>query len=136
MEAKLILNYIFENIKPDFLKIIIDNDEYKIEDLNKKEIVIKFNEIEEQLGSKILEIKFINEYNKEIYFCEILPGNNYGILFPYEGFMRDIIFPEDQVYKVKLRIGENKKELEIKNRLLFINYISICEVRINEMIFS
>ena len=114
MEAKLILNYIFENIKPDFLKIIIDNDEYKIEDLNKKEIVIKFNEIEEQLGSKILEIKFINEYNQESYYCEILPGNNYGILFPYEGFMRDIIFPEDQVYKVKLRIGENKKELEIK----------------------
>ena len=136
MEAKLILNYIFENIKPDFLKIIIDNDEYKIEDLNKKEIVIKFNEIEEQLGSKILEIKFINEYNQESYYCEILPGNNYGILFPYEGFMRDIIFPEDQVYKVKLRIGEDKKELEIKNRLLFINYISICEVRINEMIFS
>ena len=136
MEAKLILNYIFENMKPDFLKIIIDNDEYKIEDLNKKEIVIKFNEIEEQLGSKILEIKFINEYNQESYYCEILPGNNYGILFPYEGFMRDIIFPEDQVYKVKLRIGEDKKELEIKNRLLFINYISICEVRINEMIFS
>ena len=136
MEAKLILNYIFENMKPDFLKIIIDNDEYKIEDLNKKEIVIKFNEIEEQLGSKILEIKFINEYNQESYYCEILPGNNYGILFPYEGFMRDIIFPEDQVYKIKLRIGENKKELEIKNRLLFINYISICEVRINEMIFS
>ena len=67
MEAKLILNYIFESIKPDFLKIIIDNDEYKIEDLNKKEIVIKFNEIEEQLGSKILEIKFINEYNQESY---------------------------------------------------------------------
>ena len=137
MEAKIILNYIFENEEPDyFLKILIEKKEYKLEEVNKKEIAIKFNDIEVELGSKIIEIELIYINSHETHPCEILPGNNYGILFPYKGYTRDIIFPEDQAYKVEVQMTEYKKVLEIKsNRLLLINYGICYDLIINGKIF-
>ena len=137
MEAKLILNYIFENEEPDFLNIIIEKKEYKLEDVNKKEIFIKFNEIEEEFGSKIIEIELEYIYYSNTFHCEILPGNNYGILFPIKGYIRDIVFQEDQTYKVEIQSKCDKKELEIKNnRLLLINYNPTSDLIINGKIFS
>ena len=137
MEAKIILNYIFENEEPDyFLKILIEKKEYKLEEVNKKEIAIKFNDIEVELGSKIIEIELIYINSHNTHHCEILPGNNYGILFPYKGYIRDIIFPEDQAYKVEVQLTEEKKVLEIKsNRLLLINYGTCYDLIINGKIF-
>ena len=137
MEAKIILNYIFENEEPDFLKIIIEKKEYKLEDMNKKEIVIKFNDIEVELGTKIIEIEFKYINIPETHYCEISPGNNYGILFPFKGYTRDIIFPEDQTYKVEIQRKYDKEVLEIKNsRLLLINYNPCYNLIINGKIFS
>ena len=50
----LSLNYIFENKNPIFSKVIIENREYSLEEVNHREIQINFTEIEEELGSKIL----------------------------------------------------------------------------------
>ena len=137
MEAKIILNYIFENIEPDFLKIIIEKKEYKLEDVNKKEIVIKFNDIETELGSKIIEIGFKFKTSPRTHHCEISPGYNYGILLPSKGFISDIIFPGDQAYKVEIQMEDDKKLLEIKNnRLLLINFDSSYDLIINGKIFS
>jgi len=137
MEAKIILNYIFENEEPDFLKIIIEKKEYKLEDMNKKEILIKFNDIEVELGSKIIEIEFKYINIPETHYCEISPGNNYGILFPFKGYTRDIIFPEDQTYKAEIQRKYDKEVLEIKNsRLLLINYNPCYNLIINGKIFS
>ena len=137
MEAKLILDYIFEDVKPKFTKIIIEKKEYKLEDVNKKEIVIKFNDIETELGSKIIEIEFKYKTSPRTHHCEISPGNNYGILLPSKGFISDIIFPEDQAYKVEVQTEDDKKILEIKNnRLLLINYDSSYDLIINGKIFS
>ena len=138
MEAKLILDYIFENEQPDFLKIIIEKKEYKLEDVNKKQIVIKFNEIEKEFGSKIIEIELeYIYYPADTFHCEILPGNNYGILFPNRGFLRDIIFQEDQTYKVEVQLHHDKKVVEIDgNRLLLINYSTRYYLIINGKKFS
>ena len=108
MEAKIISDYIFEEVKPKFTKIIIEKKEYKLEDVNKKEIVIKFNDIETELGSKIIEIGFEYKNSPRTHHCEISPGYNYGILLPSKGFISDIIFPGDQVYKVEVQMEDEK----------------------------
>ena len=46
----LSLNYIFENKNPTFSKVIIENREYSLEEVNNREIQINFTEIEEELG--------------------------------------------------------------------------------------
>ena len=137
MEAKLILNYIYENEEPFFLKIIIEKKEYKLEDVNKKEIVIQFDEIEAELGSKIIEIGFKYLNSPITLYCEISPGDNYGILFPGRGYISDIIFPEDKTYKAEIKIKGDKKALEIKNnRLLLINFDANYDLIINGKVFS
>ena len=56
---------------------------------------------------------------------------------PSKGFISDIIFPEDQAYKVEVQTEDDKKILEIKNnRLLLINYDSSYDLIINGKIFS
>ena len=45
------INYIFENLEPDFDKILIENKEYSLEEVNNKEIKINFSEMEKELGS-------------------------------------------------------------------------------------
>ena len=137
-EAILFLNYIFEDIKPFYSKIIIEKKEYKLEEVNKKNILIKFNDIETELGSKIINITFsFSEEKKEPFYCEIIPGMNKGILFPYLGSIHDIIFPENQTYKIEIIQDEIKKELDIKdNRLLLINFYAICDLKINGKIFT
>jgi len=48
IEAAILLDYLFNNIEPSFSKVLIDKKEYQLEEVDKKEIKIKFNEIEEE----------------------------------------------------------------------------------------
>ena len=103
VEATILLDYIFNNIKPDFCKIFIDKNEYQLEKVDKKEINIKFNDIEAELEHKTIELGFLNKYNeKEIFQCEIIPGINNGILFPFIGPLRDIILPDNKNYRLNI----------------------------------
>ena len=71
-EAILFLNYIFEDIKPFYSKIIIEKKEYKLEEVNKKNILIKFNDIETELGSKIINITFsFSEKKKNLFIVKL-----------------------------------------------------------------
>ena len=125
-ESTLLLDYIFDDKEASFNKILIENKEYLIESLNKKKIKINFNEIENELGSKILNISLINQYIKDDHhYCEIVPGTNHGILFPSLGYTIDIIFPENKTFKVKIisLIYKQTKEFNINGkRLLLINF--------------
>ena len=111
VEATIFLDYLFKNIKPYFSKILIDKKEYLLEEVDKKEIKIKFNDIEEELGYKTIKIGFINEDNtKEMFECDIIPGINNGILLPLQGTLRDIILPENNNnYKINLVYKGDKK---------------------------
>ena len=123
----LLLNYIFENQKAIFSKILIENKEYSLEEVNHKEIKINFTEIEEEIGSKILNISLKNQYKNKIQNLEIISGENVGVLFPTLGNTRDIIFPKNKYDKLKVKIistlDGQKKEFDIdNNRLLLINF--------------
>ena len=91
----LSLNYIFENKNPTFSKVIIENREYSLEEVNNREIQINFTEIEEELGSKILNVRLKNPYDNIIQNFEIISDKNTGILFPTLGCTRDLIFPKN-----------------------------------------
>ena len=105
------INYIFENLEPDFDKILIENKEYSLGEVNNKEIKINFSEMEKELGSKILAMTLKNSVENSIHYFEVIPGINYGILFPTQGNTRDLIFPDDEVYKVKYYVHYlNKKK--------------------------
>ena len=105
VEATILLDYIFNNIKPDFCKIFIDKNEYQLEKVDKKEINIKFNDIEAELGYKTIELGFLNKHNEKVMFqCEIIPGINNGILFPFIGPLRDIILPDNKNYRINIYI--------------------------------
>ena len=139
VEATLLLDYLFNNIKPSFSKILIDKKEYPLEEVNKKEIKIKFNEIEKELGYKAIELGFIYEDNKkEIYECEVIPGINNGILLPLKGTLRDIILPENnKKYKINIEYHGDKKEFEIQNnRLLLINLNPEFSLCIDEILIT
>ena len=137
-EAIIFLDYLFENIEPSFSKILIDKQEYKLEDVDKKEIKIKFNDIEQELGYKTIEIGYINIYNVKVIFrCDILPGINKGILFPFVGVLRDIILPENKKYKVNIKYNKDNKEFILKNnRLLLINFTTTLWLSIDEIFIS
>ena len=138
VEATILLNYLFDNINPEFEKIVIDKKEYQLKEVDKKEIKIKFNDIEAELGYKVIDISFIiKENEKESLQCEIMQGINYGILFPYLGSIRDIIFPEKKNYKINIEFYEDKKEFNIENnRLLLINFSSPFRLYIDEFLVS
>ena len=138
VEATILLDYIFNNIKPDFCKIFIDKNEYQLEKVDKKEINIKFNDIEAELGYKIIELGFLNKYNeKEIFQCEIIPGINNGILFPFIGPLRDIILPDNKNYRINIGFNGDKKEFDIKsNRLLLINFTHPFRLSIDEIVIT
>ena len=139
VEATIFLDYLFKNIKPYFSKILIDKKEYLLEEVDKKEIKIKFNDIEEELGYKTIKIGFINEDNtKEMSECDIIPGINNGILLPLQGTLRDIILPENnKKYKINIKHNGDKKEFEIKNnRLLLINLTHSFDLFIDEILIT
>ena len=138
VEATILLNYLFDNINPEFEKIVIDKKEYQLKEVDKKEIKIKFNDIEAELGYKVIDISFIiKENEKESLQCEIMQGINYGILFPLIGSVRDIIFPEKKNYKINIEFYEDKKEFNIENnRLLLINFSSPFRLYIDEFLVS
>ena len=139
VEATIFLDYLFKNIKPYFSKILIDKKEYLLEEVDKKEIKIKFNDIEEELGYKTIKIGFINEDNtKEMFECDIIPGINNGILLPLQGILRDIILPENNNnYKINLVYKGDKKEFNIKNnRLLLINLTHVFNLFIDEILIT
>ena len=138
-KSTLLLNYIFENQKPIFSKILIDNKEYSLEEVNHKEIEINFNEIEKEIGSKILNIKLINEFSDDIQNFEIIEDKNTGILFPNFGCIRDIIFPLIKNDKIKIKIisilDGQKIEFDIDSdskRLLLINFNPNYQFYIND----
>ena len=58
-ETILSFNYLFENIKPKFNKIFVENKEYPIENLKDLKIRIKFNDIESELCTKVVNLTLI-----------------------------------------------------------------------------
>ena len=138
-EAILKLNYIFDNIKPSFSEIIIENKKYNLEDVNNKEIKIKFNDIESEICSKIVELQLIFKKRQPIHKFEVIPGINYGILLPSMGLTRDFIFPENETYMVNISptdSDENKVINLTNNRLLFINISISYNLEINNKLLS
>ena len=130
------INYIFENLEPDFDKILIENKEYSLGEVNNKEIKINFSEMEKELGSKILAMTLKNSVENSIHYFEVIPGINYGILFPTQGNTRDLIFLDDEVYKVEIicTLFKQKKEFCVKGkRLLLINFTTIYNLFINDI---
>ena len=127
-ETILSFNYIFENIKPKFNKILVENKEYPIENLKDLKIRIKFNDIESELCTKVVNLTLIfgdGDDDKESHDFEVIPGDLTGILFPSWGYTRDLIFSDNNNYNVEIyqtNDKANKKEFIIKNnRLLLIN---------------
>lgn len=137
-EATLILDYIFDDIKPNFKKILLENKEYKLEEINKKEIKIEFNDIESELCSKVITMILLYDYgNEDKHKFELIPGINKGILFPFSGTTRDIILTENQAYKIEINseYSFGKKEINISdNRLLLINVDRRYLLNINTII--
>ena len=137
-EAILIFDYIFDEIKPNFIKIIFENKEYKLEEINKKELKIEFNDIESEMCSKVVTMILLYNYgNKDIHTFEVIPGINKGIMFPFSGTTRDIILTENQTYKIEINseYSFGKKEINISdNRLLLINVDRNYILNINTII--
>ena len=135
-EAVLILDIFFTNDNcPTITSINIENQEYKLDEIDNKEIKIKFNDFESDLDSKIINMSFLYNNAIESQIFEIIPGINRGIFFPYyRGVVRDVRFFEKQKYKVEITSDETKKEYEINNnRLLLINFNLLYDLYINNI---
>ena len=80
MTATLILKSLFfQNENSFFEKIIIDKNEYEYS--LEKEIQIKFNEIESEIGIKTVNTKIVFRDKYEDHFFEIMKGTKiYGYL--------------------------------------------------------
>ena len=76
---------------------ILEKKEYKLTEIDNKEITIKFNDFESDLNSKIINMSFLYNNAIESQIFEIIPGINRGIFFPYyRGVVRDVRFFENQ----------------------------------------
>ena len=135
-DSILLIDYIFDKEKPYIDKILIENKEYLFLEMNNKKIKINFNEYEKEFGSKILSLTILNQNIERIHYFEVISGINVGILFPSFGLTRDIIFPDDKEYKVKIISSSSKKEFSIKERLLLINFNSAYELFINDKLIT
>ena len=138
-EAVLILKNIFYPKENIFKKVIIEGKEYTLYEIDNKPITVKFNEYESEICSKIVKIIFKYEgLDDEEQVFEVIPGITNGILFPnYGGVVRDIMFMEEQNYKVKIQFGFDKKEFEFRNnRLLLINFSLQYVLNINDILLS
>ena len=110
------IKYIFEEETPLIEKVSIEEKEYLFNEIINKEIKIKFNETEKELGSKILKMHLINSIDNEEHNFEIISGTNIGILFPCFGYTRDIIFHENRNYKVKILSLRTKQTNEFSSQ--------------------
>ena len=139
-EPMLLIDYIFDDIKPDMDEIFIENKKYLIKEIINKNMNINFNEYEKELGSKILSMTLKNQCSERTHYFEVISGVNVGILFPSFGDTRDIIFPDDKEYKVKITStsssSRHQKEFSIKGRLLLINFNSGYELYINDKLIT
>ena len=136
-KAILYLDYIFKGIQPAFSKIKIDDKLYILEEVDKKNIEIKFSDIEEELGSKNIQITFKYEDIDETIYCEIIPGINIGIIFPYNGSLRDLVFSDDQTHRAVFTFSKKNEEHNIQNkRLLLLNYSKVYSLSIDEILIT
>lgn len=124
MSAKLILKAIFfqkENIE----NIIVDGQEYNYQE--EIEASIQFNEIESEIGIKVVKIEIVIEDEKEESFFEIMKDTTLiGYLLPEFGQTLDILLNEkctSQIFnKISKKTEKKYINLDIKdNRLLIIN---------------
>ena len=135
MTATLILKSLFfETKNPLLQKIIVDDKEYKY--LLEKEIEINFNEIESEIGVKIVSIKlfFKDKDMDEEHFFEIVKDSKIvAYLLPMKGKTVDIILNEKKNFNSKIKNSNSTiANLEIKeNRLLIINLNNIYTLYIN-----
>ena len=116
-----------------FNTINIDGKDHKLQDNMK--INLSFNDIEQEIGSKVVSLVIKEKYSKQTHYFEVMKGDNYGILFSSHGKTRDLIFLEKEV---KVQIGKDKKiekcltsRNEVK-RLLLINLSYDIPVFIND----
>lgn len=125
MTATLIIQSIFfQKINPKIKKIIVDKEEYEYQE--EKKITLKFNDIESEIGIKVVKIILIlQNNNEEEHFFEIMKGTTiYGYLLPESGKTLDIILNEkiNCPSQIKDNYSNTSTYLEIKdNRLLIFN---------------
>ena len=136
MTATLILKALFFiNENSSLEKIIIDQKEYGY--LPENEIQINFDEIEKEIGFKIVKIQLKFKEKLEEHFFEILKGTKIiGYLLPKKGKTLDIILNENCEVNSKIidTISEDSAALELQeNRLLIINFNPIYELYMNDM---
>ena len=134
MSAKLILKSIFFQ-KEKIKNIIVDGQEYNYQE--EIEAPIKFNEIESEIGIKVVKIETVIEEEKDASFFEIMKNTTIiGYLLPEIGQTLDIIFNEkctSQILNKFTKKTERKYiNLDIKdNRLLIININRYYELYID-----
>jgi len=89
MSAKLILKAIFFQ-KEKIKNIIVDGQEYNYQE--EIEVPIQFNEIESEIGIKVMKVETVIEDEKEASFFEIIKDTTFiGYLLPEFGQTLDII---------------------------------------------
>ena len=135
---KLLFNYIFDQKEPCFDQILVDNKKYSFDEVKNKQIKLCFNEIEKEYGSKIAKLELKISNNFEIHNFEIISGLNIGILFPLRGCTKDIIFPDNNTYKIKIRdlSTHEVKEFDVKKRLLLLNFCHGYDLYVNDKLLT
>jgi len=121
MSAKLILKAIFFQ-KEKIKNIIVDGQEYNYQE--EIEATIQFNEIESEIGIKVVKIEIVIEDEKDASFFEIMKDTTIiGYLLPEIGQTLDIILNEKCTFQIFNKISKKKYiNLDVKdNRLLIIN---------------
>ena len=137
-QPKLLFNYIFDQKEPCFDQILVDNKKYSFDEVKNKQIKLSFNEIEKEYGSKIAKLELKISNNFEIHNFEIISGLNIGILFPLRGCTKDIIFPDNNTYKIKIRdlSTHEVKEFDVKKRLLLLNFSHGYDLYVNDKLLT
>jgi len=116
-----------------FDKLFIDDEECKILPVIKKEL--KFDEIESEIGLKVVKIKLISLNDVEEHYFEIAKGTIINAnLFPHHGITLDIITNEKILNsKIKDRRTDSFEDLAInENRVLMINFNFDFKLFIND----
>ena len=134
MSAKLILKAIFFQ-KEKIKNIIVDGQEYNYQE--EIEALIQFNEIESEIGIKVVKIEIVIEDEKDESFFEIMKDTTIiGYLLPEIGQTLDIILNEkctsQNLNKFSKKTEKKYINLDIKdNRLLIININRYYELYID-----
>ena len=134
MSAKLILKVIFFQ-KDKIKNIIFDGQEYNYQE--EIEAQLSFNEIESEIGIKVVKIEILIEDGKDASFSEIMKDTTIiWYLLPEIGQTLDIILNEkcsSQIFnKFSKKIEKKFINLDIKdNRLLLININRYYELYID-----